>query len=427
MRRRLSIPVVPAIAAAALLALPLGCAPASNEPRQDAGPTPGLPDAVLADLAKGELTRRVTQLASDALEGRDEGTLGGQTARDYLIRELEACGLEPAGVDGYEQPITTGAGVNVLARVPGTDPSLDDRPVVVSAHYDHLGGCGGEICNGAYDNAAGVSAVVALGCALKAAPAPRPVLVALWDAEEPPTFLTEQMGSAFYAANPTVPLDDIAAVIVLDLVGAELWPGWAGHVVLGAELSPEVAMAVDAAELPEGLEALRGGLHLVEETPFGHQPWSDYDAFRDRGVPVLFLSDGQNKRYHTPDDEVEALSLDKLALETRFLWSVVTNLASTEGELRFEAQGRDYARDAATLTRVLEAAIAEGGLLDGLGLSEAAREKLEEDLVAVREVASSLEGGGMASPTQVGALRTATQRVMCLAGPSYSELVCNSL
>src|SRR5690606_27031633 len=108
---------------------------------------------------------------------------------------------------------------------------LRDRPIVISAHYDHLGECNGAICNGAYDNAAAVSVILALACAYAAAPPPRTLLFAAWDAEEPPTFLSDEMGSEFFAANPTLPLEDIAVVLVLDLVGAELWPGWMGNTI----------------------------------------------------------------------------------------------------------------------------------------------------------------------------------------------------
>ena len=35
------------------------------------------------------------------------------------------------------------------------------------------------------------------------------MIIASWDSEEPPTYLTDQMGSEFYATNPTVPLEQI--------------------------------------------------------------------------------------------------------------------------------------------------------------------------------------------------------------------------
>ena len=71
-------------------------------------------------------------------------------------------------------------------------------------------------------------------------------MVALWDAEEPPTFLTD--------------------------------------FVMGPEKSVALSIALDGVAAPARLDVKRGGLHLVEKTPFGLQPWSDYDAFRNRAT-----------------------------------------------------------------------------------------------------------------------------------------------
>lgn len=402
-----------------------GCAAGSPGITDGGSQTPATVD--LDAISEEKLLERVTYLADDALAGRDEGTAGGIAAREYIIAAFESCGLEGAGTAGFEQPITTGQGANVLARLPGTDDALRGHPVIISAHYDHIGACDGAICNGAYDNAAGVSALIALACAYAAAPPPRTLLFAAWDAEEPPAFLTERMGSEFFATNPTLPLPDIAVILVLDLVGAELWPGWMGHTILGSELSEEVATALAAAPVPEGLDALTGGLHLVEQTPFGRQPWSDYHAFRERGVPVLFFSDGQNKRYHTPDDEVAALNIPKLALETRYLLDIVGELSRAQEQPKFQANGADYENDARMVTQALEAALDDGGLVDGLALSSQARSALEADLQAALGARATLEGGDALTTQQVSALRRATQRIMCLAGPLYTEPVCNSL
>lgn len=46
-------------------------------------------------------------LSSDAMAGRQPGTAGYDAAAEYLIRQAQAIGLEPGGVDGtYRQPIT---------------------------------------------------------------------------------------------------------------------------------------------------------------------------------------------------------------------------------------------------------------------------------------------------------------------------------
>lgn len=44
-------------------------------------------------------------LADDSLEGRDTGSSGFEKAADYVAAQFRAAGLEPAGSDGYRQPM----------------------------------------------------------------------------------------------------------------------------------------------------------------------------------------------------------------------------------------------------------------------------------------------------------------------------------
>jgi Zn-dependent M28 family amino/carboxypeptidase len=44
-------------------------------------------------------------LADDSLEGRDTGSQGFEKAANYMAEQFRAAGLEPAGVDGYRQPM----------------------------------------------------------------------------------------------------------------------------------------------------------------------------------------------------------------------------------------------------------------------------------------------------------------------------------
>ena len=76
----------------------------------------------LDTITTEELLNHTSYLASDALEGREAGTGGGQKAGDYLIEQVRAIGLEPAGPDGqYVQPCG-GNMRNVLAKISGSDP-----------------------------------------------------------------------------------------------------------------------------------------------------------------------------------------------------------------------------------------------------------------------------------------------------------------
>jgi hypothetical protein len=369
----------------------------------------------------------VADLASDAMNGRDEGTPGGLAAQDYLVNLMEACGMAPALNDGYRQPITTGDGTNLLARIPGSDSALSDRHIILSAHFDHVGSCGGSICNGAYDNATGVAAVMAVGCALAQSPTKRSILIALWDAEEPPTFLTSAMGSAFYAANPPYPLEKTDAVFVAELLGGELWPGYMATMLLGAEFAPALRDVVDAARVPDGLEARRAGLHLAEEQPYGQQVWSDYDAFRDRRVPFVMMSDGQNKRYHQVNDDIDGINSEKLAMESLLLLDLAFLAGNSEATFTYDESARDDAADVAAVLAILQAALDTGGIVETLGLSSSTRTILENDLSKVQGMQTSLDQGNSLFGSNIDALRAAAQRVMCLAGTYYTESICRQL
>lgn len=436
--------VVRLITACAIAALTGGCfaepvepppAPADivgselhHELRDDAGISSDA-GATADPFAESTLRRRVTYLASDELKGRDEGTAESALARQFLIDELTACSVAPqVGGNTFLQPIVGGRGTNVLGWVQGTDAILRDRVVLVGAHYDHLGQSDGAIYNGAQDNAAAVAAVVAVGCAVARTPLSRSVLIALWDAEEPSTFLTDEMGSQYFVAHPTVPLINIDVALALDLVGGNLWGAEQGHNVFGAELSPQVRAALDAAVATPGLIVRAGGLHLVEETPSGHQAWSDYDAFRNNQVPVLFFSDGQNGRYHRASDDVGSLDFQKLAKEARFLNEVTRTLASAAVTPVFQADGADSLRDAETAILMLNEALApQSGLVAVLGLSSTSKNRLQSDLSAAKAIRTKLAGGGTATSDDVNKLRTGVQRIMCHARRQTFQFVCNLL
>jgi Zn-dependent M28 family amino/carboxypeptidase len=59
-------------------------------------------------------------LADDKLEGRDTGSRGFEKAADYMAEQFHAAGLQPAGVDGYRQPMDFD-----VVRIDETRCSLD--------------------------------------------------------------------------------------------------------------------------------------------------------------------------------------------------------------------------------------------------------------------------------------------------------------
>jgi hypothetical protein len=63
------------------------------------------PEAAAAGFEAEGIARHVRALGSDEFEGRAVGTPGGERTVEYLVAELTRLGLEPAGTDGYLQPV----------------------------------------------------------------------------------------------------------------------------------------------------------------------------------------------------------------------------------------------------------------------------------------------------------------------------------
>jgi Zn-dependent M28 family amino/carboxypeptidase len=108
---------------------------------------------------------------------------------------------------------------NVLGVLRGRDPGLADEALILSAHFDHLGvgepdQTGDRIYNGAADNASGMAVVLGIARAITALPEPprRSVLILFPAAEE-----QGLLGSAAYAAAPTVPAGRLAANLNFDI------------------------------------------------------------------------------------------------------------------------------------------------------------------------------------------------------------------
>ncbi|MFA5403864.1 MAG: M28 family peptidase [Ignavibacteria bacterium] len=57
------------------------------------------------EITKEEIYRHIKYLASDKLEGRYPGTIGGNLAMDYISKEFKTYGLTPFGDSSYIQPV----------------------------------------------------------------------------------------------------------------------------------------------------------------------------------------------------------------------------------------------------------------------------------------------------------------------------------
>ena len=215
---------------------------------------------------------------------------------------------------------------NVLGRLGGAgtdgDPGLASEAVVISAHYDHITGHGGEpgedqIYNGADDDASGVAAVLELARMAGQARAPaRTLLFLLVTGEE-----HGLLGTEFYLDHPATALEQTIFNLNFEMIGRpDSLIGGPGQLWLtGFELS-NVGPAWAAAGLG------------VKPDPRPEQQFfrrSDNYAFVERGVVAQTLSSYDlHDDYHRPSDEADRLDYEHMAAALQLSWRALQPLAS---------------------------------------------------------------------------------------------------
>jgi len=195
---------------------------------------------------------------------------------------------------------------NSVGILEGSDPVLKHEYIVFSGHMDHVGvGTavnGDSIYNGADDDASGTIAVVELAEAFaKLDPRPKRSIIFLTVSGEE----KGMWGSGYFAANPSVPIEQIVADLNADMLGRN-WPDTI--VVIGKEHS-DLGTTLNQVntEHPElGMTAIDD---LWPEQNFYER--SDHINFARRGVPILFFFNGTHADYHRPSDEVEKIDGEK--------------------------------------------------------------------------------------------------------------------
>ncbi len=206
-------------------------------------------------------------------------------------------------VDGAKQERLTSH--NVIATLPGTDPSLASEYIAVTAHFDHIGvthvpGVRDSINNGARDNGMGTVALLEVARRWSANPGKRPLLLMAWTAEE-----VGLLGSRYWADRPTVPLSMVRFNFNLDGAG---YDDTTGVVFNGYDRSSAQGV-IDAAVASTGLRPMP-------------DPMPDYGLFRQsdnyslatKGIPAVNMAPGFTgfseelmKYFHQPADEITAV------------------------------------------------------------------------------------------------------------------------
>jgi len=276
---------------------------------------------------RSELLRDLRVLSADAMEGREIGTPGSERARAYVVERFHAVGLEPvAGT--FVHPFATPArgraggrpGGNVLGRLAGT--KTPDQVLVISAHYDHVGVRGGEVFNGADDNASGTAALFAIARHFARHPPRHSLILAAFDGEE-----TGLIGAREFVRQPPVPRSAIRLNVNVDMIGRD-----ADDVlyVVGTRAFPWLRPLI-AGVASRAPVTLRMG-HDDPANP--REDWtraSDHYAFMEAGIPALFFSVEDEEHHHRPSDDYETMTHDFYVRAVETIIDTITVLDANGG------------------------------------------------------------------------------------------------
>ena len=198
---------------------------------------------------------------------------------------------------------------NIAGYIPGSDSTLSDRAILLSAHIDHLGMSEGtdedRIYNGAIDNSSAVAAMMLTAKLLreKQGRLRYSVIILACQAEE-----AGLLGSLYFANT----LDPSTIVCNINFESSPVWGPATSLMGVGSKFSTMEELLVGVADRM-GL-----GYSEFEMSDRGFFYRSDQFSFARKGIPSIWISAGQDFEsgtnhlyeffvgdYHTVDDEYD--------------------------------------------------------------------------------------------------------------------------
>jgi Zn-dependent M28 family amino/carboxypeptidase len=261
-------------------------------------------------------------------------------AADFIQDSFSQAGLQTRR-DTYEirgQPCH-----NIEAEIPGNRPEI----LVIGAHYDSVFGS-----PGANDNGSGAAAVLALARRFAArekgrSPPERTTNKTLrfvaFVNEEPPYFLSGEMGSLVYARRCKEHSDKISGMISLETIGyfsdapdSQSYPspglglfypkvgnfiGFVSNVKSRSLLRRAITLFRKNAKIPSEGASLPAFIPGVS--------WSDQWSFWQYGYPAIMVTDTAPFRYpyyHSSNDTPDKLDYDRFTLVVSGMEKVIQEL-----------------------------------------------------------------------------------------------------
>ncbi len=293
--------------------------------RSHAGPLPALTDGQAACAER--LLRDVAVLAGEHPRRHIFHPAGYAGAGAYLLTRFGEIGLDAAR-EVFTLADGSAACANIVAAIPGRDRG--GGVLVIGAHYDSFTGT-----PGADDNASGVACLMELASRFRARSETDPafpvrtIRFVCFANEEPPHFMTGDMGSHRHAAAARDGGEDIHLMVSLEMLGYyDDAPASQAYPFPLSAFYPDTGNFVAVVGNVGSVRAVRrlvgrwrGGSPFPCEgaaLPAGIPGvgYSDHWSFWEAGYPAVMVTDTsffRNPHYHTMGDRPETLDYERMA------------------------------------------------------------------------------------------------------------------
>jgi Zn-dependent M28 family amino/carboxypeptidase len=287
-------------------------------------------------LLQNELQHHIEVLAGEIGERNFKHYDRLNAAADYIEQSFLQTGLS---VKRQAYNIKNTVYYNIEAEKKGIHQP--DTIIIVGAHYDSVHGS-----PGANDNGSGVAGILSLARMFSSKNPSRTIRLVAFANEEPPFFLTQQMGSYVYARECKEQNENIVAMLSLETIGyysdkeksqrhlpllGFFYPSKGNFIGFVSNLSSRTLLRNVVAsfrrnkQFPSEGGAFPGFFYAIY--------WSDHWSFWKMGYPALMVTDTAFLRYpyyHTSLDTPDKIDFEGLSRVVFGLAKVLDDLSGVE-------------------------------------------------------------------------------------------------